>query len=171
MVVRFLPSQEWSTGERESIGEYGIIAARRCIVACTVAKTHTLPLPPQTIPAEAGNLQGQRPSPPHVATQHCEIPAYAGMVHGETKIYRRIRHYRRPPTNCRPHRHQNTPTHSRYPPHRPFLRKQESLFTRRQRRSFLAALPLLLIEIPAFAGMSCGEQECVGELATVRAII
>ena len=27
--VRFLPTQEWSTGERESIGKYGIVAARR----------------------------------------------------------------------------------------------------------------------------------------------
>ena len=31
--VRFLPTQEWSTGERESIGKYGIVAARRQIVA------------------------------------------------------------------------------------------------------------------------------------------
>ena len=29
---------------------------------------------------EGRNLKGQRPSLPHVAAQHCEIPAYAGMV-------------------------------------------------------------------------------------------
>ena len=28
------------------------------------------------------NLKGQRPSPPHLATRHCEIPASAGMVCG-----------------------------------------------------------------------------------------
>ena len=31
--VRFLPSQEWSTGEQESISGFGIVVARHYIVA------------------------------------------------------------------------------------------------------------------------------------------
>ena len=38
MAKRFLPTQEWSGGEQESIGEYGIVAARQQIVAHTIAK-------------------------------------------------------------------------------------------------------------------------------------
>ena len=77
--------------------------------------------------------------------RHCEIPVYAGMVHGETGIHRRIRQLSTaklpPPPNP-----QNPPTHSRPPqdhscesrnliakihthsrsPTRPFLRRQES---------------------------------------------
>ena len=49
--VRFLPSQEWSTVERESIGEYGIIAARRQIVAANNRQNTHTPVHPQTIPA------------------------------------------------------------------------------------------------------------------------
>ena len=58
MAMRFLPTQEWSVRERESIGEYGIVAARHRIVAYTIAKyAHTLPFPPKTIPAKAGISQ------------------------------------------------------------------------------------------------------------------
>ena len=41
MVVRFLPTQEWSAGGRECIGEYGIVAVRRLIpvVFCSTPTT------------------------------------------------------------------------------------------------------------------------------------
>ena len=40
--------------------------------------TPPIPILPEDHSCEGRNLKGQRPSP-HLATQHCEIPAYAGM--------------------------------------------------------------------------------------------
>ena len=38
MAKRFLPTQEWSTGGRGLLADFGIVVAR-CIVAATVAKS------------------------------------------------------------------------------------------------------------------------------------
>ena len=43
-----------------------------------IAESAPIPILPEDHSCEGRNLKGQRPSP-HLATQHCEIPAYAGM--------------------------------------------------------------------------------------------
>ena len=118
--------------------------------ATTKPKSHTIPRTQVDHSCEGRNLttmcrQRRRilgGGMANCSTRHCEIPAYAGMVQGVTGMYRRIRHYRPPPNpspNCRQPQtqiHQHTPSS-----HRPFLRRQESIFYKRQRRSILAAKP------------------------------
>ena len=139
---------------------------------------------PQLIPAKAGISKGNALPPPHLATRHCEIPAFAGMVPGKTGVYRpKIR-----PIVARTIANIAADSHS---PHRPFLRKQESHSNVRQQcqiRPHTSVPPLdhscvgrnlkgqrpspphlatRYCEIPAFAGMVYGEWESGANLAIV----
>ena len=113
MAKRFLPTQEWSRGERKCIGEYEIVARR--IIALS---------PPRQIVAN------------HKPTQ----------LSPTTK-----------------HQSANNP-HS---PTGPFLRRQESIFYKRQRRSILAATPPMTKRFLPTQEWSKDEQECIGEYKIV----
>ena len=108
LFVRFLLPQEWSTGERESIGESAQLSSTQ---SPNTPENHN---PPGTIPAKAGISQccvcNNRQEFAHTLPfPHKTIPAKAG-------ISRAIALRRQ----C-----QNMPAHFRST-HRPFLRRQES---------------------------------------------
>ena len=104
---RFLPSQEWSSGEREivggfwyccrpwlrdscfrrnGLGGYGSVCAYLAIVWATIWRGMALPL---EIPASAGMVYGVTGVWVILAIVHiryCEIPAFAGMVSGDGSV-------------------------------------------------------------------------------------
>ena len=97
--VRFLPSQEWSSGENGNLGRiWRLLAARHCEILAFAGMVceengnrgqiwrllHTRHC---EIPAFAGMVFGENGNRGRIwrllHTRHCEIPAFAGMVFGE----------------------------------------------------------------------------------------
>ena len=175
------------------MGEWGIVAALPTIVhhrrqfaakdtppPPTNAKIHThtpvphrqqcqntppIPIPPEDHSCEGRNLKGQRPSQPHVATQHCEIPAYAGMsLWGNGELSPPCRQLSTtannspPPTNAKIHPHTPVPHRQQCQntPPIPIPPEDHSCVGRnlKGQRPSQPHVATQHCEIPAYAGMS-----------------
>ena len=69
MAMRFLPSQEWSTWDGRFVGDFGVVCRHDTVRF----------LPTQEWSTWGRGIVGGIAT---VRTQHCEIPAFAGMVCG-----------------------------------------------------------------------------------------
>ena len=148
--VRFLPTQEWSTGERESIGEYRIVAVA---AVAAIGKSANCPPPPPTMPKYAHSPPFPHSSFLRKQESHSVVHANNGKIahnppyptrpflrRQESHNHGRQRRYESAAGGMpivATHHRQN---HPQIPaPHRPFLRRQESHFRVRQRRLKSAA--------------------------------